>query len=800
MGEVRKVLHGVRIADCPPELREKLAQYDTNGNGIIDPNELPDPMSAEMTYLNVRSFPKDLHPLLNDIDDEKNGKLEMDELTEIFSTYGALKRANKEGSISIKQLPKEIQPTLKVFDVDGDGTVAPMELARGAELYKDSKKTTKRLMTFSGVLLIVLVALVAGIVSLTAVVVEETKETKADNSGALVKKGTSTPVGTAKATKSLALFDMPGQSAGTLSGVKLINLKQFGTLLGYTITGYRATDTKVTFLASSGDVVAVDNNFINVTSASGMPVYSEQKSAKRRRGLLADDVPMAMVEASTTGNTAKAEANGVCFNLYHRHTETSGGLNPDSINPSDKANAEKECLDKCASMKDQGCVGFTMAGDKSVCYLKSAYDTTKPYVFAGEGSWTDYYLPDFALKNGYKACMDKAGAQTMQACAAEKTELAKAQKEAADAEKAKNEAVAAKKTAEDKATAAEDALAAAKASATAQDKLTEAELRHRVKIWTLDQGVATRGYGEMKDWDVSSVTDMSNLFDPNSEPSWTPMDDAMMGCRQEHKQTNSRIPDISSWDVSKVTDMSNMFKGAQFYDGDWINAWDISNKKVQGMFDGSNFNKDISNWKFPTDMSQMFKGAYAFNSPIGNWDVSQVTNMEDMFSGASAFNQPIGNWDVSQVTNMEDMFSGASAFNQPIGNWDVSTVTNMKGMFSGAGAFKQDINNWDTSNVKTMERMFSDNNNFNQPIGNWKTSKVEKMQFMFTRAKAFNQDISNWDTSNVRDMENMFEIAGSFNQDISKWDLSKVENTNNMFHRATSSKCSVTGKKITCSS
>ena len=209
--------------------------------------------------------------------------------------------------------------------------------------------------------------------------------------------------------------------------------------------------------------------------------------------------------------------------------------------------------------------------------------------------------------------------------------------------------------------------------------------------------------------------------------------------------------------------MSNMFKGAQFDDGDWINAWDISNKKVQGMFDGSNFNKDISNWKFPTDMSEMFKGIRisAFNQPIGNWDVSKVTNMKGMFNGAHAF--------------MEAWFDGASAFNQPIGNWDVSQVTNMEGMFNGADAF-------------------------NQPIGNWDVSKVESMKFMFRDAKAFNQDISNWDTSNVRDMENMFEEAGSFNQDISKWDLSKVENTNNMFHRATSSKCSVTGKKITCSS
>ena len=57
--------------------------------------------------------------------------------------------AAKEGSIAIKTLPKEIQSTLKVFDVDGDGTVAPLELARGAELYKESKKTTKRLMVLS---------------------------------------------------------------------------------------------------------------------------------------------------------------------------------------------------------------------------------------------------------------------------------------------------------------------------------------------------------------------------------------------------------------------------------------------------------------------------------------------------------------------------------------------------------------------------------------------------------------------------------------------------------------------------
>ena len=43
-----------------------------------------------------------------------------------------------------------------------------------------------------------------------------------------------------------------------------------------------------------------------------------------------------------------------------------------------------------------------------------------------------------------------------------------------------------------------------------------------------------------------------------------------------------------------------------------------------------------------------------------------------MFYEASAFNQPIGEWDVSGVTNMVRMFYEASAFNQPIGKWNLS--------------------------------------------------------------------------------------------------------------------------------
>ena len=174
-----------------------------------------------------------------------------------------------------------------------------------------------------------------------------------------------------------------------------------------------------------------------------------------------------------------------------------------------------------------------------------------------------------------------------------------------------------------------------------------------------------------------------------------------------------------------------------------------------------------------TNMREMFRGASAFNQPIGNWDVSNVTNMIAMFDFAMAFNQPIGNWDVSKVTDMRNMFSFAEAFNQPIGNWDVSHVTDMSNMFLETKAFNQPIGNWDVSHVTNMSGMFCCAGKFNQPIGNWDVSHVTNMSGMFAGgfvgAPAFNQPIGNWDVSNVTDMRNMFSFAEAFNQDISGW-------------------------------
>jgi surface protein len=188
-----------------------------------------------------------------------------------------------------------------------------------------------------------------------------------------------------------------------------------------------------------------------------------------------------------------------------------------------------------------------------------------------------------------------------------------------------------------------------------------------------------------------------------------------------------------------------------------------------------------------TDMKFMFYENSTFNQPIGNWDVSNVTNMAYMFRDnsptGSTFNQPIGNWDVSNVTDMKFMFDN-STFNQPIGNWDVSSVTYMAYMFYNS-TFNQPIGNWDVSNVTSMASMFY-NSTFNQPIGNWDVSNVTNMGGMFTIATSFNQPIGNWDVSNVTYTSGMFAIATSFNQPIGNWDVSNVTNMAYMFGDATS--------------
>ena len=244
--------------------------------------------------------------------------------------------------------------------------------------------------------------------------------------------------------------------------------------------------------------------------------------------------------------------------------------------------------------------------------------------------------------------------------------------------------------------------------------------------------------------------------------------------------------DIGNWDVSHVTNMSNMFSNDEFllygipYSITTNICQDINN---DGQCDSEDTKKTDKRLFKLTDDEAVHM---SFNQDISNWDVSNVTDMSAMFNDATNFNQDISNWDVSSVTDMRGMFRQATFFNQDISNWDVSNVTDISGMFIMATKFNQDIENWNTSNVTYMVETFKDSNSFNQNIGNWDVSSVTAMNGMFNRATSFNQDIGGWNVSNVTYMAEMFKNSTSFNQDIESWNVFNITtNMGLMFDGAT---------------
>ena len=68
-------------------------------------------------------------------------------------------------------------------------------------------------------------------------------------------------------------------------------------------------------------------------------------------------------------------------------------------------------------------------------------------------------------------------------------------------------------------------------------------------------------------------------------------------------------------------------------------------------------------------MYALFYFNYAFNQPIGDWDVSNVTNMYVMFLEATSFNQDLSSWSVDGVTECDDFSYGANSWTLPQPNF-----------------------------------------------------------------------------------------------------------------------------------
>ena len=129
---------------------------------------------------------------------------------------------------------------------------------------------------------------------------------------------------------------------------------------------------------------------------------------------------------------------------------------------------------------------------------------------------------------------------------------------------------------------------------------THNELSDAIMGWmgcTTTKTAITETYGDISDWDVSNIDDMSYLF--HFYPAW------------------DFEGDISKWNVSNVTNMKQMFAYCTKFQSD-LSKWDVS--KVTNMeamfFNCRRFNSDLTKWK-------------------SKWNTSNVTKPENMFHGSA---------------------------------------------------------------------------------------------------------------------------------------------------------------------
>ena len=353
--------------------------------------------------------------------------------------------------------------------------------------------------------------------------------------------------------------------------------------------------------------------------------------------------------------------------------------------------------------------------------------------------------------------------------------------------------------------------------------------------------------GDFEGGVTSDVTDMSSMFDG---------------------ATNAN-PDVSNWDVSKVTDMTNLFNdsglstanydaflinladnnasvesvtlgatGIYYYSDDAKTArdrlesdrgWTITDGGDAALFrstwrvseddktitlplvngynydftvdwgDGSSISEitahdDIDKthtYAEAKDYNLVIEGtleAWSFNDAGDKDKIRSVESFGDLgyknLSGAFHGCDNLGAFKggvTSGVTNMARMFLFAPNVNLDVSDWDISAVTNMNSMFSGARSADPDVSSWDVSAVINMNSMFQGVISADLDVSNWDVSAVTNMNSMFFGAPNVNPDVSNWDVSAVRDMRSMFFDAPNANPDASSWNVSAVTSMGSMF-------------------
>ena len=133
---------------------------------------------------------------------------------------------------------------------------------------------------------------------------------------------------------------------------------------------------------------------------------------------------------------------------------------------------------------------------------------------------------------------------------------------------------------------------------------------------------------------------------------------------------------FQNWDVSNVTDMSQMFYASNFNLN--ISNWDVS--KVENMaymfghrrsIDGVDFFKRFQIYGVDKEFINTYLNA-EYSEGVGLLISKSIEFIE--FADVWQFNQDISKWDVGNVINMENMFINNYTFSQDLSKWNISNL------------------------------------------------------------------------------------------------------------------------------
>ncbi|WP_295731825.1 BspA family leucine-rich repeat surface protein [uncultured Limosilactobacillus sp.] len=293
-------------------------------------------------------------------------------------------------------------------------------------------------------------------------------------------------------------------------------------------------------------------------------------------------------------------------------------------------------------------------------------------------------------------------------------------------------------------------------------------------------------------WDVSHVTDMSNLFNGDDAlqnvddlTNWNVSQVTNMSQMFDHTAMSS-VGNLTNWQVDKVTNMADMFANTKLQSVGLLNNWQVNQvADMSGMFLHSAITAigNLARWQVGNvqDMSRMFEGSALQDLDLTSWNVSQVRDFSYMFF-QSALNKigALTHWNVAKATNLTFMFAQTQL--PDIGNldqWQVGKVTDMGAMFSNSQMTNVGkLADWDVAKVTKMDAMFDASALTNLDLSKWNVASVTTMANMFYNSQLTNLgDLSNWNVANVTNFSSMFGQSQLPSINISNWDFGKAVHT-----------------------